>query len=272
MYKSIFNISKMDCPSEENLIRMSLEGISSIISLKFNIDKRELIIIYEGEISKIQNRIHSLNLGESIIKTIEIEKDVLFEADNFNNESNKAKQRLALKLVLIINFAFFLIEITIGLFSNSMGLVADGLDMLADAFVYGMSLLVVGLSVISKKRVALFSGYIQIFLAIFGFIEVLRRFVFSDFVPDYKLMIIISILALIANVLSLFILKRLDSQEAHIKASVIFSSNDIIINMGVILAGVLVFVYNNLIPDLIIGGITFALVFYGAIRILKLGK
>lgn len=30
MQKSIFEISKMDCPSEENLIRMKLEGVTSI--------------------------------------------------------------------------------------------------------------------------------------------------------------------------------------------------------------------------------------------------
>ena len=56
------------------------------------------------------------------------------------------------------------------------------------------------------------------------------------------------------------------------QASAIFTSNDIIINIGVILAGVLVYFTNNHFPDLIIGSIVFLIVIRGAIRILRLGS
>ena len=56
------------------------------------------------------------------------------------------------------------------------------------------------------------------------------------------------------------------------KASMIFTSNDIIINSGVILAGVLVLLTQSKYPDLIVGGIVFAIVVRGAIRMLNLGK
>jgi Co/Zn/Cd efflux system component len=52
----------------------------------------------------------------------------------------------------------------------------------------------------------------------------------------------------------------------------IFTSNDVIINLGVIIAGVLVNWSNSNKPDLIIGTIVFVLVIQGAIRILKLSK
>ena len=35
MQKTIFKITQMDCPSEENLIRMKLDGISGIKNLDF---------------------------------------------------------------------------------------------------------------------------------------------------------------------------------------------------------------------------------------------
>ena len=54
------------------------------------------------------------------------------------------------------------------------------------------------------------------------------------------------------------------------KASMIFTSNDVIINLGVITAGVLVNWLNSNKPDLIIGTIVFVLVIQGAVRILKL--
>ncbi len=56
------------------------------------------------------------------------------------------------------------------------------------------------------------------------------------------------------------------------QASMIFTSNDIIINIGVIAAGALVYVTNSKYPDLIIGCFVFLLVMKGAIRILKLAK
>ena len=154
-----------------------------------------------------------------------------------------------------------------------MGLVADSLDMLADSFVYGISLLAVGGSVIKKKKIARLAGYFQVTLAFIGFIEVIRRFIGAEQVPDFRTMIIISILALIANGACLYLLQKSKSkEEAHMKASTIFTSNDVIINLGVITAGVLVLWLDSNKPDLIIGTIVFILVVQGAIRILKLGK
>ncbi len=55
-------------------------------------------------------------------------------------------------------------------------------------------------------------------------------------------------------------------------ASAIFTSNDIIVNLGVMLAGLLVQVTATRYPDLIIGGILFMVVARGAFKILKLSK
>lgn len=153
-----------------------------------------------------------------------------------------------------------------------MGLVADSLDMLADALVYGMSLAVVGATAFKKRRVGMASGYFQIFLAVIGLYEVVKRFIGQEEVPDHTLMIIVSVLALIANAVSLVILQRTRSKEVHIQASIIFSSNDVIINLGVIAAGLLVMWLDTQIPDLVIGAIVFCIVISGAIRILSLAK
>lgn len=254
----------MDCPSEEALISMKLEGIKGVQHLSFDIPNRELSVIYEGELTEIETSIHELKLGDKLVSNNEIR--------DFNLEE-RGNQKNVLLSVLIINFVFFLIEITTGLISKSMGLVADSLDMLADSFVYGISLFAVGGSILLKKRIARIAGYFQIFLAVLGFAEVLRRFLSMEALPDFSMMIIISVLALIANAISLYILQKSKSkQEAHMKASMIFTSNDILINVGVILAAVLVKLLNSNKPDLIIGVIVFILVIQGAVRILKLGK
>jgi Co/Zn/Cd efflux system component len=85
-------------------------------------------------------------------------------------------------------------------------------------------------------------------------------------------MIIISIFALIGNGICLFLLQKSKSSEAHMQASLIFTSNDVIINLGVIVAGILVYNLKSNLPDLIIGAIVFILVLQGAMKILSLSK
>ncbi|RYM33588.1 cation diffusion facilitator family transporter [Brumimicrobium glaciale] len=264
MEKTIFEISKMDCPSEENLIRMKLDEISNIAHLDFNIANRKLTVFHTGNLDEIEESIISLNLGGKKISTE--------QTDQTSFQEQKSQRKL-LWIVLWINFSFFIIEMTTGIISKSMGLIADSLDMLADSFVYGISLLAVGGTIIKKKKIAKLAGYFQIILAIIGFGEVLRRFFGAEQLPDFQTMIIVSILALIANSVCLFILQSSKSkEEAHMKASMIFTSNDIIINTGVIIAGILVNWLGSNKPDLIIGTIVFALVIQGAFRILKLSK
>tara|TARA_R110001583_G_scaffold10417_12_gene47972 strand:- start:29642 stop:30436 length:795 start_codon:yes stop_codon:yes gene_type:complete len=264
MYKSTYKISKMDCPSEETLIRMKLEGLPMIKSLVFDIPNRKLTVFHSEENPEIEKSLNELNLGAEYKETTIVQQDVF-------DDSSSIQSKL-LWTVLIINFVFFIIEITTGLISKSMGLVADSLDMLADALVYGLSLWAVGSTIIRKKKVARLSGYFQLALATLGLIEVIRRFISSEDVPDFQIMIIVSVLALIANSVCLYLLQKSKSEEAHMKATMIFTSNDIIINTGVIAAGVLVLLTHSKYPDLIIGTIVFLIVVKGAFRILKLGK
>jgi len=79
-------------------------------------------------------------------------------------------------------------------------------------------------------------------------------------------------LALIANSVSLYLIQKSKSQEAHMQASAIFTSNDIVINIGVIIAGGLVYYTKSIYPDLVIGFIIFVIVTKGAFRILKLSE
>ena len=153
-----------------------------------------------------------------------------------------------------------------------MGLVADSLDMLADSFVYGISLFAIGGTIGLKKNIAKTAGYFQIILAVLGFVEVIRRFVGQVEIPVFSTMIVVSIFALIANGICLLLLQKSKSNEVHMQASLIFTSNDVIINLGVIIAGILVYFSKSNLPDLIIGTIVFVLVIQGARKILSLSK
>ncbi|MEP5364653.1 MAG: cation transporter [Reichenbachiella sp.] len=265
MQKSTFIITKMDCPSEEQMIRMKLDGFPSIKQLNFDIANRKLIVFHTGEASVFEQSIYDLKFDATLI-------DSLASNDEIKEDNADHLQKKALWWVLGINFGFFIIEMTYGWISRSMGLVADSLDMLADSIVYGLSLLAVGAAITRKKSIAKMSGYFQIALAAIGLIEVIRRFAGVDEMPVFQTMIIVSFLALIANSVSLYLIQKTKSNEAHMQASMIFTSNDIIINIGVIVAGILVHFTSSGYPDLVIGSIIFIIVVRGAFRILKLSN
>jgi cation diffusion facilitator family transporter len=179
-----------------------------------------------------------------------------------------AIERRTLWVVLLINAAMFAVELTVGLRAGSTGLIADSLDMLADAGVYGLSLGAVGRSLSQQRRAAVLSGRLQIALAAWVLLDVLRRFLLGS-EPISALMVAIGALALLANLLCLILVRRHREGGLHMRASVIFSTNDTLANMGVIAAGLLVAWSGSPIPDLLIGAAISLLVLSGGRRILR---
>lgn len=183
-------------------------------------------------------------------------------------EIQDRSQRQVLVILLLINGVMFLAEFGAGWFAESTGLIADSLDMLADAMVYAISFVAVGRSPGLKARSALLSGVFQVTLALGVAAEVVRRFVTgSD--PVSTFMMVVGGIALLANLVCLMLLHKHRHGEVHMQASWIFSANDVLANLGVILAGGLVYLTASRYPDLVIGLIIALLVLRGGIRILQ---
>ena len=162
----------------------------------------------------------------------------------------------------------FVAEITFGIISESTALIADSLDMLADATVYGIGLYAVGRPMLSKIRAAYISGVFQIVLGATVAIDIIRRLILgSD--PESLLMIIIGSIALIANTICLMLISKHKDGEVHMRASWIFSKNDVIANLGIIIGGCLVYFLNSRLPDIIIGIAITLIVIRGGILIVK---
>lgn len=186
-------------------------------------------------------------------------------------EASNASEMKILRLLLGINGIMFVIEFVTGLIADSTGLLADSLDMLADASVYGLSLYAVGKAAHLKVRAAYISGIMQILLGLGVLVEVGRRFVMGS-EPQSLLMLTIGTLAFAANVTCLALIFKQRHGEVHMRASYIFSANDVLANLGVILSGLLVAVFSTRLPDLIIGVLISALVIRGGVAILRESK
>lgn len=161
----------------------------------------------------------------------------------------------------------FVVEVSAGVFADSMGLVADGLDMLADASVYGLALLAVGGPDRTKVRAAFAAGYVQLALAVLATVRLVWAMVRGS-APEPVAMIGVSALALAANATAVVILRRHRHGGVHLRAAWIFSTIDVQVNILVIVAAVLVLTLRSATPDLAVGAVICAIVYRSVWRIL----
>jgi Co/Zn/Cd efflux system component len=266
--RSVFRVPGMDCPTEEQLIRMALAGTDGVQSLDFDLADRQLEAIHVGSAESLLAALTPLRLGARLDSSTPLDPATAPPAHAGADQSAGAgPQRRALWWVLGINATMFIVELIAGLLAGSAGLVADSLDMLADATIYAVALLA-GADLASQRRAARASGWLQLALAGLVLVEVIRR-AGTGIEPTSSVMMLVGLLALVANLACVAILARHRSGGAHLRASWIFTTNDALANIGVIVAGVLVAVTGSAIPDLAIGAAIAALVASGAWRILR---
>jgi Co/Zn/Cd efflux system component len=173
--------------------------------------------------------------------------------------------------VLIINMVMFGVELFSGLVSDSTALIGDSLDMFGDSVTYASSLFVVGMSFGAKAKVARLKAYIMI---IFGAL-ILARSIYRTFfpsIPDHEVMFLIGSLALVANLACLFLLTKFREDDINMRSVWICSRNDIIANVSVLLAAILVLLIHSPFPDLLVGAGLAVLFVHSAIGILKEAK
>jgi len=176
-------------------------------------------------------------------------------------------QKQVLVTLLAINGLMFVLEAGLGWYAQSTGLIADSFDMLADAVVYGIGLYAIGKSLQHKAKAALISGWFQGILGFLIIVDILRR-VFMGSEPISAFMMTVGCLALIANIYCLRLIEKHRHGEVHMRASWIFSKNDVIANSGVIIGGLLVWTLDSRWPDLVIGSLIVLVILNGARNII----
>lgn len=164
----------------------------------------------------------------------------------------REKQGTVLKWVLGINALMFFVEFGFGWLSRSSALMADSLDMFGDAAVYGFSLFALNRGAIWRARAGLSKGVI---MAISGFVvlgQATYRFLTAS-VPVAETMGVIGAVALAANAICLVLLYSHRADDINMRSTWLCSRNDIVSNVGVIVASVLVGLLNSGWPDLVVG-------------------
>ncbi len=171
-------------------------------------------------------------------------------------------------LVITINALLFCIEMFAGFASNSQALKADALDFLADTLTYAISLWAVDKTLTIRNSVAKIKAYSLIVLALSIFGATLYRFVFT-IEPEAVTMSSVAFLAFLANFICVLLLLKFREGDANIRSVWLCSRNDMINNVFVIIAGVLVYLTHSAWPDLIAALIMSIIFLSSAIDIIK---
>jgi cation diffusion facilitator family transporter len=184
-----------------------------------------------------------------------------------HHEAKNAQERKILWIALALNAAMAVVGGVAGWIAESTGLLADALDMLSDATAYAIGLIAIGRTARFKANAALLSGSVLLLLGLGVLLEVGRR-VFYGAEPLSGWMMGTALVSLVVNLTVLRMLEPLKSGEVHLRATWLFTRADVVANLGVILAGALVWWLASPYPDFVIGALIGLYVIKEAVEIL----
>lgn len=171
-------------------------------------------------------------------------------------------------IVLAINASMFLVEGWAGLLAHSTSLLADALDMLGDALVYGFSLFVIARSARWQAGAALAKGGFMLAFGLGVLGEALYK-AFHPVMPDVGTMGVIGGIALAANLVCFFLLYRHRDDNLNMSSTWLCSRNDLIANVGVLLAAGGSYLLVSRWPDIVVGAIIASLFLGSAFSVLR---
>lgn len=148
----------------------------------------------------------------------------------------------------------FLVEFGAGLLAYSTSLMADSLDSLGDALVYAVSLYVLSRNDQWRAGAAMLKGTIMLGFGIAVTIALLGR-ILSPVVTFAEMIGGFGLFALACNATCLYLLTRHRSDDLNMESVWLCSRNDIVANVGVLLAGAGVALTGSMWPDLVVGAI-----------------
>ncbi len=78
---SAYAVPKMDCPSEERMIRLALNGFEEIRALSFDLSNRRAEVVHDGEVEPVTSKLKTLGLGASLQETVAANPETIKAAE-----------------------------------------------------------------------------------------------------------------------------------------------------------------------------------------------
>jgi len=177
-------------------------------------------------------------------------------------------RRGVLITVLAINLVMFIAEFGAGIAARSTALMADSVDMLGDASVYALSLYALSRGPRWKAGASMCKGGIILLFGAWIVAEVVDKLLHGT-TPLPSLMALFGTIALVANLVCLRLLWSHRHADVNMGSTYECSHNDVIANIGVLLAAAGVRVTGSARPDILIGALVAALFLRSGVSVLR---
>lgn len=251
-----YRVTGMDCSSCAAKITAAVRATPGVEDVKVSIASQIMTLAMKDNSTAL------LSSVEAKVNTLGYSLRKIEQSDHGGNSPGithlAPAYKSALLVVILLNVGYGIIEMMGGVISGSQALKADALDFLGDGSITLLGLLAIGWSMVWRARSALIQG---VFLAVLGvgvlFAAGYRVFVLNE--PDAELMGIFGAIALCVNVAAALVLMPHRAGDANVRAVWLFSRNDAIGNLAVVVAAGLVWWTGKSWPDIVVAAAIAAL-------------
>lgn len=251
-----YRVTGMDCASCAAKIEGAAGKVEGVENVRVSIasglmtldvdDPAARLPVVEGAVTDLGYRLARVGQGRANTADDDDDDDKIPDLSHVTPAYKRA-----LWIVVLLNVGYGVIEIGGSFLAGSQALQADALDFIGDGLISFLGLMAVGWGLAARAKAALLQG---IFLALLGLGVIgstLYR-VFVEYEPQTLMMGGFAVLAFIVNVLAALVLLPHRKGDANMRAVWLFSRNDAIGNLAVVVAAVLVWWLDTPWPDLLV--------------------
>ncbi len=257
-----YRVTGMDCPSCAAKIEGAARKVAGVEEVKVSIAS-QIMTLQASEPGSVQQVEQAVaGLGYQLARLDRPARAAAASADDDDKLPDLSHvtpaYKRALWIVVLLNVGYGVVEMVGGFVAGSQALKADALDFLGDGLITFLGLLAVGWSLAWRARSALIQG---LFLGVLGLGVLVttgyRVLVLNQ--PEAELMGIFGAIALVVNVAAAAVLIPHRTGDANVRAVWLFSRNDAIGNLAVVIAAGLVAWTGTPWPDLVVAVVIAAL-------------
>ena len=251
-----YHVTGMDCASCAAKIEGAARKVEGVGDVKVSIASQIMTLNVDdpqARLPVVEQAVTSLGyqldrIGQPKVSGVEADED----DDKIPDLSHVTPAyKRALWIVVLLNVGYGVIEIFGSFLSGSQALQADALDFVGDGLISFLGLIAVGWGLAARAKAALLQG---VFLGLLG-LGVIGSTLYRVFVehePETLLMGGFAVVAFIVNVAAALVLLPHRKGDANMRAVWLFSRNDAIGNLAVVVAAVLVWALSSSWPDLLV--------------------
>lgn len=251
-----YHVTGMDCTSCVAKIEKAARGVPGVKDVKVSLASQVMTIDVEDpgrQLPEVESVVTAQGYRLSRIDAPRASEAASDDDDDRIPDLSHVTPayKRALWTVVLLNVGYGIVEVVGSFLADSQALQADSLDFLGDGLISFLGLIAVGWGLAARARAALIQG---LFLGALG-LGVLGATAYRVLVlqqPEASLMGGFAAVALVVNVLAAVVLLPHRQGDANVRAVWLFSRNDAIGNLAVVIAAGLVWWTATPWPDLVV--------------------